>query len=136
MNAAHAALPLTLLRHATVFHPRQRPAAEKNFHITDTMLAIKREVKQIPSPVMLRELIQAGQEHIADAATLADLPREARIAEKFADAYALLRDLSDEWDRFAALHPDAAADGWLGLLVNRARVLRGEIDGIADANRT
>ncbi|WP_446903039.1 hypothetical protein [Burkholderia sp. YIM B11467] len=135
MNAAHAAKHLTLLRPATVFHPRQRPAAEKNLHITDTMMVTHREVKQIPAPVMLRELVQAGQEHVADVVMLAELERQTRIAEKFADAYVLLRDLSDEWDRFAALHPDAAADGWLGLLVNRARVLRAEIDGIADANR-
>ncbi|WP_157677862.1 hypothetical protein [Burkholderia ubonensis] len=136
MNAVHAARPLALLRPVTVFHPRQRPAAEKNLHITDTMTVNHHEVKQIPAQVMLRELIQAGQEHVADYITLSELLRQTRIAEKFADAYVLLRDLSDEWDRFTALHPDAAADGWLGLLVNRARVLRAEIDGIAHENRT
>jgi hypothetical protein len=134
MSAAIAVRHLALLRPTTVFHPRQRPAAEKNLRVTDTIMVTNSEVKQIPAPVMLRELIQAGHEHVADVVTLAELMRETRIAEKFADAYVLLRDLSDEWDRFAALYPDAAADGWLGLLVNRARVLRAEIDGIADAN--
>jgi hypothetical protein len=136
MNAAHAVRHLALLRPVTVFHPRQRPAAEKNLHNTDTMMATYREVKQIPAPVMLRELVQAGQEHVADVEMPTELMRQTRIAEKFADAYVLLRDLSDEWERFTALHPDAAADGWLELLVNRARILRAEIDGIADANRT
>ncbi|MBN3822310.1 hypothetical protein G3O00_01585 [Burkholderia sp. Ac-20384] len=134
MNAAIAVRPLALLRPATVFHPRQRPVAEKNLATTDTMMVTHREMKQIPSTLMLRELIQAGQEHVADVVTLAELMRQTQIAEKFADAYVLLRDLSAEWDRFAAIYPDAAADGWLGLLVNRARVLRAEIDGIADAN--
>lgn len=135
MNAAHAVRHLTLLRPVTVFYPRQRPAAEKNLHNTDTMMATDREVKQIPSTLMLRELIQAGQEHVADFITLAELLRQTRVAAKFADAYVLLRDLSDEWERFAALYPDAAADGWLALLVNRARVLRAELDGIANAGR-
>jgi hypothetical protein len=33
------------------------------------------------------------------------------------------------------MFPEAAADGWLSLLVNRARVLRDEIDEISHAGR-
>lgn len=52
-----------------------------------------------------------------------------------ADVSALLRELASEWDRHAALYPEAAADGWLGLLMNRARLLRAEIEGNADESR-
>lgn len=134
MNAANTVLSLTLLRPSTVFRPRQLPVAGKILLNTDTMMESSNAVRQIPRPVALRELIKAGSDHVADVVMLEELLRQTRIAEKFVDAYVLLRDLSDEWDRFAALYPEAASDGWLGLLVNRARVLRTEIDSIAYAS--
>jgi hypothetical protein len=89
----------------------------------------------VPQPVFLVELRNAGQQCITDVITLAALDRQTRIAEKFPDVYALLRELGEEWDRHAALYPEAAADGWLGLLMTRAKVLRAEIDEIAHESR-
>lgn len=95
-----------------------------------------RNAKPVPKPVSLDVLRNAGHQYVADVVTLAELDRQMRIAAKFPDVYVLLRELGEEWDRHAALYPEAAADGWLGLLMTRAKVLRSEIDEIANENRT
>lgn len=124
-----------LLRSSAVFSPRQSAVAGKNLRLTDAAMINDRNTKQVPKSVSLDVLRYAGDQCIADVLTLAELDRQSRIAAKFPDVYALLRELGDEWERHAALYPDAAADGWLGLLMTRAKVLRAEIDGIADESR-
>lgn len=134
-TAAHANNALLLRSHA-VFRPRQSAVAGKNLRLMDAVMNNDRNAKPVPTPVSLDVLRNAGEQYIADVLTLAELDRQSRIAAKFPDVYALLRELGDEWDRHAALYPDAAADGWLGLLMTRAKVLRAEIDGIANEMRT
>lgn len=118
-----------LLRRFTAFCPRQSAVARKNFPACDAVM------ESVPQSVFLTQLMQVGEEKICDIATRIELQRQLQIAQKFADVYVLLRELDLEWPRFEALYPDAAKDGWLGLLVNRARVLRDEIDGFSNAYR-
>jgi hypothetical protein len=118
-----------LLRTLTSFRPQQAPVARKN------LSAIDPTVGSIPAAVFMTELRKAGDEHICPIAELIEIHKQSQIAEKAADMYALLMNLDLEWPRFAAMFPEAAADGWLALLVNRARVLRDEIDEISHANR-
>lgn len=136
MHTASQAFKALLLRSPAVFHPRQSAVAGKNLRFTDALMDNDRNAHQVPKSVSLDVLRNAGHQYVADVVTLAELDRQMRIAEKFPDVYALLRELGEEWDRHAALYPDAAADGWLGLLMTRAKVLRGEIDGIANESRT
>jgi hypothetical protein len=124
-----------LLRSSSVFHPRQSGVAEKNLNLSDTVTDSVCEVTQVPKDVSLADLRNAGDQYIADVITLVTLDRQIRIAEKFPDVYALLRELTDEWQRYETLYPDAAADGWLALLMKRANVLRTEIDEIANEAR-
>jgi hypothetical protein len=83
----------------------------------------------------MTELRKAGDDHLCPVVELVEIHKQMRIAEKTADMYALLMNLDLEWNVFAAKFPEAAADGWLALLVNRARVLRDEIDEISHENR-
>jgi hypothetical protein len=125
-----------LLRPSPVACARQSDVAGKNLSCTDTVVASMSSVKQVPADVSLAALRNAGDQYIADVMTLVALDRQIRIASKLPDVYALMRELTDEWQRYESLYPDAAADGWLGLLVKRANVLRTEIDEIANEART
>jgi hypothetical protein len=116
-----------LLRSIAYFRPQQHPVARKNLSACDTLL------ESVPESVFLCALKRAGEEKVCGVVEMVELARQVRIAEKFADVYVLLREFDLEWPRFEALYPDAAKDGWLGLLVNRARVLRDEIDGASNA---
>lgn len=119
-----------------VFRPQQAPVARKGLSACDTVTSsIMDTAKQIPASVFMAELRNAGDEHICSVPELVEIGRQMQIAEKAADMYVILRELDLEWPRFAAMFPEAAADGWLALLVNRARVLRDEIDEISHANR-
>jgi hypothetical protein len=122
-----------LLRRFSCFRPQQSPVARKNLRVIDTMTELN--LNTVPQSVFLTELKQAGEEKICDITTRIELHRQVQIAEKLADVYVLLRELDLEWPRFEALYPEAAKDGWLGLLVNRARVLRDEIDEASHAGR-
>lgn len=135
MNHAAPLHNALLLRSSAVFHPRQSAVAGKNLRAMDAFTMHERKAAQVPQPVFLTELRNAGHQYVADVVTLAELEHQSRIAAKFPDVYALLRELGEEWDRHAALYPEAAADGWLSLLMTRADVLRSEIDEIANENR-
>lgn len=111
------------------FRPQQSPVARKNLSTIDPI------VDSIPAPVFMAELRKAGDEHICNVVELVEIHRQMQIAEKAPDMYALLMNLDLEWPVFAAKYPEAAADGWLALLVNRARVMRDQIDEISHANR-
>lgn len=124
-----------LLRSKAVFHPRQLSVAGKNLRVTDTVTGSYMD-NAIPPSVALPDLIKAGSDRMGNVVLLAEMTRQIGIAKKLPDVYALLRELAVEWDRHVALYPEAAADGWLGLLVNRAKVLRNEIDEIANAPRS
>lgn len=135
MQTATTTNKALLLRSSSVFRPRQSAVEGKNLRLLDTSMDTNRNAKPVPKSVSLDVLRNAGDQYIADVLTLAELDRQSRIAAKFPDVYALLRELGEEWDRHAALYPEAAADGWLGLLMTRAKVLRAEIDGIANESR-
>lgn len=135
MQTAAAPRSTLLLRSTAVFHPRQSAVAGKNLRVTDAVMDSERVIQQVPRAAQLAELIEAAREHKEDVAQLAAITQQVAIASKFTDFYVLMRDFGAEWDRFAALYPESAADGWIGLLVNRARVLVAEVDGIADENR-
>jgi hypothetical protein len=117
-----------LLRTFSAFRPQQSPVARKNLPAINTLIA------EVPQSVFMSELRKAGDEHLCPVTELVEIHRQAQIAEKVADMYVLLRELDLEWPRFQSMFPDAAGD-WLQLLVNRARVLRDEIDEISHANR-
>ncbi|WP_250519473.1 hypothetical protein [Caballeronia sp. NCTM1] len=117
-----------LLRAITAFRPQQSPVARKNLPDINTLTA------SVPQSVFMSELREAGDAHLCPVAELIEINRQVQIAEKVADMYVLLRELDLEWPRFQSMFPDAAGD-WLQLLVNRARVLRDEIDEISHANR-
>jgi hypothetical protein len=135
MNTVTKLQKALLLRATSAFHPRQSGVGEKNLNCTDTVEASVNAVTQVPKDVALADLRNAGDQYIADVITLVTLDRQIRIATKFPDVYALLRELTDEWQRYETLYPDAAADGWLALLMKRANVLRTEIDEIANEAR-
>jgi hypothetical protein len=118
-----------LLSTISAFRPQQAPVARKNLSAIDPM------VGSIPQPAFMAELRKAGDEHLCPITELVEIHRQSQISEKVADMYALLMNLDLEWPVFAAKYPEAAADGWLALLVNRARVLRDQIDEISHANR-
>jgi hypothetical protein len=117
-----------LLRAVSTFRPQQSPVARKNLYDINTLTA------DVPKSVFMSELRKAGDEHMCPVAELIEIHRQVQIAEKTADMYVLLRELDLEWPRFQKMFPDAAGD-WLQLLVNRARVLRDEIDEISHAGR-
>lgn len=117
-----------LLRAVTAFRPQQSPVARKNLSCVNTL------AHSVPKSVFMQELRKAGDEHMCPVPELVEIHRQVRIAEKTADMYVLLRELDLEWPRFQSMFPDAAGD-WLQLLVNRARVLRDEIDEISHAGR-
>jgi hypothetical protein len=118
-----------LLRSIEAFRPQQAPVARKNLSAMDTLAA------SVPKSVFMQELRKAGDEHLCPVAELIELHRQVQIAEKVPDMYALLMNFDLEWRRFSSMFPEASADGWLSLLVNRARVLRDEIDEISHAGR-
>jgi hypothetical protein len=118
-----------LLRFTAGFRPQQAPVARKNLPVSDPMTVT------IPQSVFMTELRKAGDDHLCPVVELVEIHKQMRIAEKTADMYALLMNLDLEWNVFASKFPEAAADGWLALLVNRARVLRDEIDEISHENR-
>lgn len=120
-----------LLRAFTAnFRPQQSPVARK---VLPTNVSVK-DTLSIPQSVFLTELRKAGDERLCPVPELIEIHRQTQIAEKVADMYVLLRELDLEWPRFQSMFPDAAGD-WLQLLVNRARVLRDEVDEISNANR-
>jgi hypothetical protein len=116
------------------FTPKQLPVARKSTPMTDTLM-VREIAQQIPVDVFMVDLKAAGEEKVADIPTVLKLHRQAQIAQKVPDMYAILRELDLEWPRFEAMFPEAAKDGWLQLLVNRARVVRDEIDEISHVGR-
>jgi hypothetical protein len=123
---------LTMVRNC--FTPKQQSVARKNTSTSDTC-TVREVAQQIPVSVFLVELREAGGDKVTDIASVMELHRQASIAAKVPDMYAILRELDLEWPRFVAMFPDAAKDGWLQLLVNRARVVRDEIDEISHVGR-
>lgn len=116
------------------FTPQQSPVARKSTPTTDAS-TVREIAPQIPVDVFMVDLKSAGEEKVTDVATVLKLHRQAQIAQKVPDMYAILRELDLEWPRFVAMFPEAAKDGWLQLLVNRARVVRDEIDEISHVGR-
>jgi hypothetical protein len=82
----------------------------------------------------MSELRKAGDEHLCSVPELIEIHRQSQISAKVADMYVILRELDLEWP---ALQKMTSADmtAWMQLLVNRARVLRDEIDEISHAGR-
>jgi hypothetical protein len=116
------------------FTPKQLSVARKSTPMTDTLM-VREIAQQIPVDVFMVDLKAAGEEKVADIATVVKLHRQVKVAQKVPDMYAILRELDLEWPRFVAMFPEAAKDGWLQLLVNRARVVRDEIDEIGHVGR-
>jgi hypothetical protein len=116
------------------FTPKQLPVARKSTPMSDT-LVVREVAQQIPVDVFMVDLKAAGEEKVTDVATVMKLHRQVKVAQKVPDMYAILRELDLEWPRFVAMFPEAAKDGWLQLLVNRARVVRDEIDEISHVGR-
>lgn len=116
------------------FTPKQLPVARKSTPMSDTLM-VREVAQQIPVDVFMVDLKSAGEEKVTDVATVMKLHRQVKVAQKVPDMYAILRELDLEWPRFVAMFPEAAKDGWLQLLVNRARVVRDEIDEIGHVGR-
>jgi hypothetical protein len=120
-----------LLRSITGFRPQQAPVARKVLSSND---AVKDTLASVPQSVFMSELRKAGDEHLCSVPELIEIHRQSQISEKVADMYVILRELDLEWP---ALQKMTSADmtAWMQLLVNRARVLRDEIDEISHAGR-